>query len=123
MATLAELARDYTSLDGPTLSHVQRLVASWGMLSDLCFSDLLLFVPVAGSNGTRFVVLGQIRPTTNQTLYQQDLVGRIIDEVERPFVASAWRGGEIVEGEVLVTSPGERARLQCIPVRSRSQLL
>jgi two-component sensor histidine kinase len=93
------------------------------MLSDLCFSDLLLFVPVAGSDATEFVVLGQIRPTTNQTLYREDLVGRILSEADRPFVRRAWLLGEIVEGEVLVTSPGERARLQCIPVRWHDELL
>lgn len=119
---MAELARIHTRLEEPELDHLQRLVADWGMLSDLCFADLVLFVPVAGGQGSRFVVLGQIRPTTNQTLYRDDLVGRIIDEVERPFVARAWRVGEIVEGEVMVTSPGERARLQCIPVHWRHQL-
>ena len=35
------------------------------------------------------------RPSTARTC-----VGRIIDEVERPFVARAWRLGEIVEGEL-----------------------
>ena len=123
MATMAELARTHTGLEEDELEHLQRLVADWGMLSDFCFSDLLLFVPVAGAEGSRFVVLGQIRPTTNQTLYGEDLVGRLIDEVERPFVARAWRVGEIVEGEVMVTSPGERARLQCIPVRRHDRLL
>ncbi|HEY2428405.1 MAG TPA: sensor histidine kinase [Acidimicrobiales bacterium] len=120
---MAELARTHTALEEDELEHLQRLVADWGMLSDFCFSDLLLFVPVAGADASRFVVLGQIRPTTNQTLYGEDLVGRIIDEVERPFVARAWRVGEIVEGEVMVTSPGERARLQCIPVRWHDRLL
>ena len=123
MATMAELARIHTALDEGELEHLQKLVADWGMLSDFCFADLLLFVPVDGSGGTRFVVLGQIRPTTNQTLYREDLVGRIIDEVERPVVARAWRVGEIVEGEVMVTSPGERARLQCIPVHRNGRLL
>lgn len=123
MATMADLARIHTKLDDAELDHLQKLVADWGMLSDFCFADLLLFVPVDGSAGTRFVVLGQIRPTTNQTLYREDLVGRVIDEVERPFVARAWRVGEIVEGEVMVTSPGERARLQCIPVHRNGRLL
>lgn len=123
MATMAELARIHAQLADDELEHLQRLVADWGMLSDFCFADLLLFVPVTGSGGSRFVVLGQIRPTTSQTLYREDLVGRIIDEVERPFVARAWSVGEIVEGEVFVTSPGERARLQCIPVRRDDTLL
>jgi two-component sensor histidine kinase len=123
VATLAELARTHTRLAGPELDHLQRLVASWGMLADLCFSDLLLFVATAEGDGKEFVVLGQMRPTTNQTLYRDDLVGRVVDNVERPFVARAWQLGEIVEGEVLVTSPGERARLQCIPVRWHDELL
>src|SRR3954469_21929425 len=107
----------HTRLDGPELGHLQRLMGSWGMLADLCFADLLLFVPVAGGEGSRFIVLGQMRPTTSQTLHREDLVGRIIDEVERPLVARAWRLGEIVEGEITVTARGERARVQCIPVR------
>ena len=76
---MAELARDFTELDTPTLIHLQRLVGSWGMLADLCFADLLLFVPVAGTDDTQFVILSQIRPTTSQTLYREDQVGRIID--------------------------------------------
>jgi two-component sensor histidine kinase len=123
VATLAELARTHTDLNGQQFAHLQRLVASWGMLSDLCFSDLLLFVPESGSEGREFAVLAQVRPTTNQTLYRDDLVGRVIGEVERPFVARAWSLGEIVEGEVLVTSPGEHARQQCIPVRWDNQLV
>ena len=106
MATMAELARKYTRLGEEDLAHLHRLVADWGMLSDFCFADLLLFVPVEGSEGHRFVVLGQIRPTTNQTLYREDLVGRVIDEVERPFVARAWSLGEIVEGELHRHLPG-----------------
>src|SRR5580700_3810151 len=122
MATLAELARDYTRLDGPTLAHLQRLVSSWGMLSDLCFADLLLFVPVDGGVD-RFVVLGQVRPTTSQTLHREDLVGHVIDEAERPLVARAWQLASLVEGEVGLTSRSERARLVCIPVRFRSEMV
>jgi two-component sensor histidine kinase len=117
VATLPELARLHTRLNGDELSHLTRLVASWGILADLCFADLLLFVPVVGGDG-RFIVLGQVRPTTSQTLHADDLVGRIIDEAERPLVARAFRTGEIMDGEVAVTSRGgEPARLQCIPVR------
>jgi two-component system, sensor histidine kinase PdtaS len=122
MATLAELARDYTSLDGPTLSHLQRLVGSWGMLSDLCFADLLLFVPVDGGSD-RFIVLGQVRPTTSQTLHREDLVGHVIDEVERPLVSRAWRLASIVEGEVGIPRRSERGRLVCIPVRWQGEMV
>jgi len=123
VATLPELARLHTRLDGDELSHLTRLVASWGILADLCFADLLLFVPVVGGDG-RFIVLGQVRPTTSQTLHTDDLVGRIIDEAERPLVARAFRTGDIMDGEVAVTSrSGEPARLQCIPVRHRGEVV
>src|SRR2546423_7767421 len=116
----------HTRLDGPQVGHLQRLLGSWGMRADLCFADLLLFVPVAageGAEGSRFIVLGQMRPTTSQTLHREDLVGRIIDEVERPLVARAWRLATIVEGEITVTARGERARVQCIPVRYGGELV
>jgi two-component sensor histidine kinase len=122
MATLDELARLHSRLEPTGLGHLKRLVGAWGMLSDLCFADLLLFVPVAGGSGSRFIVLGQVRPTTSQTLHRDDLVGRIIEEGDRPLVARALRLGEIVEGEITV-GRGERARIQCIPVRWRGEVL
>ena len=121
MATMAELARAHTDLDEDDIAQLQRLVAGWGMLSDFCFSDLLLYADLAHTAGAKFVVLGQVRPTTNQTLYREDLVGRIADESERPFVAAAWHRGEIVEGEQPGTSGEDRVRVECIPISHRSR--
>jgi HisJ family histidinol phosphate phosphatase len=124
VATPADVARRHTRLETSPLGHLQRLMGSWGMLADLCFGDLVLFVPVAAAldEGSRFVVLGQMRPSTGQTLHQEDLVGRLVDDAERPLLGRAWRLGEMVEGE-LVTTRGERARMQCIPVRWEGDLI
>ncbi len=116
MATFVELASEQTDLDDGGIAHLQRLVASWGMLSDLCFADLMLFAPVTARDGA-FVVLGQVRPTTNRTLHLDDYVGRVIEERDRPLVARGWRLGTVVEGEVDIAARGERARMVCIPVR------
>ncbi len=116
MATLAELLRDRAVVPGPVVEHLQRLVGSWAILSDLSFSDLLLFVPTAGETGG-FVVVGQVRPTTSQTLHLVDLLGREVSDEERPLLARAWSLGSVVEGEVPVESRNERARVVCIPVR------
>ena len=68
MATLTELARFHTALDGRGVNHLQRLVAGWGLLADFCFADLLLFAPtVDAPDGERFLVLSQVRPSTSQT--------------------------------------------------------
>ncbi|CAN5125389.1 PAS domain-containing sensor histidine kinase [soil metagenome] len=117
MASLAELARLHTELDSPRLGHLQRLVASWGLLADFCFADLLLFSPEVQSRGTRFVVLGQIRPTTGQTVYRRDWVGTVADETERPLVARTFRLGEIIAGEINIPPVKERVRVLGIPVR------
>lgn len=122
MATFAELSRA-AGLEGPPLAHLQRLVGSWGLLSDLCFSDLLLFVPAPDDAGDSFLVIGQIRPTTSQTLYRDDELGRVCSSVERPLVARAWALGEIIDGVVQTSPGGEVATEQCIPVRCKDAMV
>src|SRR5215831_11121942 len=98
MASLAEFARVHTRLDHDEVDQLQRLVASWGLLADLCFADLLLFAVAEGDGNIggegdradgdeRLVVLGQMRPLTNQTLYRSDWVGTVVPASERPLVA------------------------------------
>ena len=129
MATTAELARYYTTLDAASVDHLQRLVASWGLLADLCFADLLLFARVdpardvpgvaeeAEGAAERLVVLGQVRPLTSQTLFRSDWMGDVISVDERPMVVRALRIGELIEGEITHPSMREQVRVQCIPVR------
>jgi two-component sensor histidine kinase len=120
MASLAELARFFTRLDTPSVNHLQRLAAGWGLLADFCFADLLLFGVVGeprDNGGNRFVVLGQVRPTTAQTVYRADWVGTVLEEEDRPLVARAYRLGEIIEGEITISPLKERVRVLCIPIR------
>ncbi len=120
MLSVGELARSNTTLDDDAIDHLYRLMASWGLLADLCFADLLLFAP--GKEGS-FVVLGQMRPTTSQTVYRDDWVARVLSDVERPLVARSFRLGEIIEGEINMVELRERVRVTCIPVRHKSELI
>ncbi|MGZ6910926.1 MAG: sensor histidine kinase [Acidimicrobiia bacterium] len=121
MAAFLELAILRTELTGDALAHLERLAVSWRLLADLSFSDLLLFAPVAHEDGHRFVILAQVRPTTGQTLYVHDLVGDVVDEVERPSLARAWRHAEIHDGEATVIRGRERVRVETVPVRYRGR--
>ena len=124
MASLTELARFHTALDGRGVSHLQRLVAGWGLLSDFCFADLLLFAPTVDSeDGDKFLVLGQVRPSTSQTVYRADWIGTVVAEEERPLVSRAFRLGEIIEGETTIAALKERVRTLCIPVRCRGEVI
>ena len=130
MASLAEFARVHTRLSSPEIDHLQRLVASWGLLADLCFADLLLFAAadgpgeaVGGDDPGELVVLGQVRPVTNQTLYRSDLVGTVVPSTERPLVARSLELGEIMDGEVTNQTLKERVRALCIPVRCQGRTI
>jgi two-component sensor histidine kinase len=119
MAGLAELAGAHTDLSGPEIDHLQRLVAAWGLLADLSFSDLMLFAPQRtgpGAEPTGLVVLGQVRPSTSQTLYRRDWVGRELPLEERPAVQRALEVHAAVEGETLSDSGPEVVIETCIPV-------
>jgi len=138
VTTPAEYAATTTGLDPVNLAHLQRLLGSWGVLSDLSFSDLLLVAPVAGSAGQRVVVLGQIRPLTRATLLRADLVGQAIEATEWPMVVETLATGAMASGFAQIPMPvhlrlparqlerGETgevpvvpdtAQLECVPVR------
>ncbi len=121
-STPTDAALALADLGSDQLRHLRRLMASWGMLADLCFSDLLLFAPagLSDSGARRWVVLGQMRPTSARTLHWDDLVGRTTDATERPLVDEAWHRGEVVDGEVTGFGTHEPVRVQCIPVRFKT---
>jgi two-component system, sensor histidine kinase PdtaS len=117
MATLGELCRQHTSLTRDEINHLKQLVSEWGLLADLCFADLLLYVP---STGAEWLIVAQVRPATGQTIYLSDYVGVPADN-ERPLLASAFETCEISEGEIAVDSLPEPARMLAIPVRLGSK--
>lgn len=123
MTSFNELTRSLTPIDQADSQHLQRLAASWGMLADFCFSDLLLFAPVNDFAGEQFVVLAQVRPTTGQTVYRGDWVGTKVTEQERPLVARSFRNGEIIEGEIHLAVVRERVRVLCVPVRRDGRVI
>ena len=113
MATLGELTRQYTSLQRDEIDHLQRLIGEWGLLADLSFADLLLYVP--GADG-KWIVIAHVRPATGQTIYQMDYVGTSAEN-ELPLLGKAYASGEICEGEIEVESVPEPVRMMAIPVR------
>jgi len=119
-----DLAYRNAGLEPAARRHLERLMASWGLLADLCFSDLLLYVPAdrlasgeTGQGNTHFVAIGQVRPTTNPTLFEIDLVGQVVSARQLPLVLEALRTGAIAIGEQRSDVGDGHQRLECIPVR------
>ena len=113
MAKLTELVRDNTELDREQVAHLHRLVSEWGMLADLCFSDLLLYVP---SSTGRWAVVAQVRPATGQTMYQTDWVGSWANDSEVEIIDEAYRSATVLEGEITVEGHVDETRMMAIPV-------
>jgi two-component sensor histidine kinase len=120
MATLAELTRMHSALDRADIAYLQQLVGEWGLLADLCFADLLLYVD---SGEGRWVVAAQVRPATGQTIYLSDRVGTWATDDDRPLLASALRDRSIAEGEVVVDELPEPARMLAIPVQRNGRVI
>ena len=140
--TSAELARRLEQLPEAARDHLESLMGSWGMLADLSFSDLVCYVPVvagrpaggpqpggpqpggAGDQQLVFVAVGQMRPTTSQTLFAVDLVGQAADEAgEGVLVREAWGSGQIVVGDCPYSGETAPVRCQCIPVRFEDSII
>jgi two-component sensor histidine kinase len=119
MATLAELATLRTSLAEPVVDHLLRLTASWSLLADLSFSDMLLMARVDGPErgDAGFVVLGQMRPNNRSTMINDDLVGTTHDTSSWPLVQLAFESGTRIIGEVNVEAIDEVIPVWCVPVR------
>jgi two-component sensor histidine kinase len=119
VATLAELAALRTSLDDPVVDHLLRLTASWSLLADLSFSDMLLMARVDGpeKGDSGFVVLGQMRPNNRSTMVNDDLVGTTHDATSWPLVQLAFDGGTRIIGEVNVEAIDDVIPVWCVPVR------
>ena len=76
MATLGELASQRAGLSAGATDHLGRLIASWSLLADLSFSDMVLMARTAGGTQSEsFIVLGQLRPNNRSTMINDDLVG------------------------------------------------
>jgi two-component sensor histidine kinase len=122
MASLAELTRAHTSLDRDDIDHLNRLVAEWAILADLCFADLLLYV--AADSGS-WLVVDQVRPATNQTMYVTDYIGTWATAAA-PTIEQAARTGVRVEGTIESDrddSDASIARVLAIPVHHEGRII
>ncbi len=124
MSSFSDIARRHTSIDGAGRAHLRRLTGSWATLADLAFSDLLLVVPshLAEDQG-QGTVLGQIRPTTAQTLFVDDLVGVRWSADREPLVNQALESGEIVSAKRSLPGNEVPVVVDCVPVRHEDRIL
>jgi len=119
MATLAEIARQQTQLSVGQTVHLQQLVGEWGLLADLSFADLLLYVPTSDD---RWIIIAQVRPATGRTIYLTDYVGEYADD-EVALLERARSSGGTCEGEITVEALVEPVNLLAVPIRHHGEVI
>lgn len=119
MSSLQELIEVRAALTGSVVDQLQALVSDWQILADLSFADLLLWC----RERERLVVVAQMRPYTAQTLYHEDLVGRVFDPDERPAVVRAFSERRIVRKGNPDWSSGVPVREEAIPVTFEGEVI
>jgi len=120
MASLAGLVREHTTLDREQVNHLNRLTSEWGLLADLSFSDLLLYAP---TKDDRWLIIGQVRPATGQTVYRTDWVGTFANAAEQTILATVLATGEMTEGDVDIEEQTDPARMLAVPVRCNGRTI
>jgi two-component sensor histidine kinase len=127
VSTLSDVLRGTTDLPEQDVSHLSALAGEWGMLADLSFADLLLFVPLRSRSRLRqdaeFLVAAQVRPVTGSTLYSHDEVGRRVRGADRPAVAAAMTEGRIVRQQQPRDERDVPVHEEAIPVRRGGRVL
>ena len=124
MTSLADLSREHSLLDREDIDHLNRLSAEWAFLADLCFADL--FLHIRAQSG-RWMVVDQVRPATNQTMYVTDHVGMWASS-GLPQIDAAFDTGLRVEGELepadgVPVDPTAVARIVAMPVRRNGRVI
>ena len=89
-----------SNLTSAEARYLSALLVQWRMLSDLSFSDLVLWVPQRKDQKNwpdGFIATAQIRPTTAATVFANDLVSSKINWGANPDLDQALSSGEITK--------------------------
>lgn len=126
MAKISNLISNRTTITAPQIDWLEKLTADWQLLADLSFSDLILWVPLRKdlkSWPTGHIAVAHIRPTTEATLFHQDLIGEELEWGAKPLIDRALSDGEIIRdsepeqvGELLIKE-------ETIPVAFEGQII
>jgi two-component sensor histidine kinase len=118
MSALSDLLVARTSLGDAEVSHLQRLVGEWQLLSDLSFADLLVWVPI-GADGPPDALLcvAQCRPTTGPTAYLHDQVGTSVRGDRASSLLVALNEGRIFRDTDPDWDGDLPVRREAIPIR------
>ena len=121
MPTLNDLARSHTSLGESDVEWLHSLVSDWQLLADLSFADLILWAPA--SDGTGWLAIAQMRPTTGPTSLQDDVVGTFAGPEDQRLLDVARNERRIWRESDPDWTTGVPVRTEGIPVTRANRVI
>jgi two-component sensor histidine kinase len=119
--SLTDLARRHTGLTRADLECLHALVSDWQLLADLSFADLILWAPLRDGSG--WMALAQMRPTTGPTSFQDDVVGRLAAPEDKPLLDTARDERRIWRESDPDWTTGVPVRAETIPVTREGRVI
>lgn len=83
MTDSASIIAHAPNLDESDREWLHTLIVDWGVIADLGYMDLFLFLPVSDGH---FIFTGQCRPNTRISTRTEDYVGRLALDENRPVL-------------------------------------
>ena len=121
MPTLTDLASRHTNLTSADLECLHALVSDWQLLADLSFADLILWAPVR--DGSAWMALSQMRPTTGPTSLLDDVVGTLAAPGHRELLDTARDERRIWRESDPDWTTGVPVRAEAIPVTRAGRVI
>jgi two-component sensor histidine kinase len=117
--TWESIVRARTDLSAAASSRLRMLIGEWALLSDLGFSDFVLFVRTWDAAG--WIAIAHVRPSTSPTMFADDPVGAFVPRSHAATLERALLSLEPVRGRSRPDSgDGHRVRLaepiEAVPV-------
>ncbi|GAA4369990.1 sensor histidine kinase [Paeniglutamicibacter cryotolerans] len=113
MAIFTDPIREYADFGPGDEEWLHLLVGDWQLVSDLAFSDLVLWFPAP--EGT-YVALAHVRPSTSHTAFHTDFVGERIRKDLKPLVQRAWETQLMQHPDEDQWSGDAEMRIEAVPM-------
>ena len=111
--TLAELLLEHPRLSVSDTEWLHLLVGDWQLLSDLSFADLVLWVR---DSPAQWQAVAHVRPTTGQTVFFKDQVGRPASRPRAELLDVAYSQRRIVRDQESLQDEELPVRDEFVPV-------
>ncbi len=121
MLTLVDVVTQHSDLSFDDTQWLSGLVDQWGVLADLSFADLILWVPDVDDNV--FWAAAQCRPMTGPTALEDDVVGEEIAYDPEHLVVESYLSHEISTSSGNSQHAGIPVDVRAVPVLRKGRCI